>query len=348
MAAYITRRSAICVAAGGATLAFGKARAEGMAGRVVYPVALPTYQSQFVAHGRGFFKDAGLDVQMIQGGNGVKMREIVASGQGDIGIGDITHSMQLTNHGRASRVLMSVDIRNNSLLFIIRKDLAEQGINSLESFAAWKRPDGKKPFLGVSSIGGTVHLWASYYMELLKLKEAVTWLGVGNVDTMLGALKSKQIDVLVSTPSMERDSDQHGWGKLLFDGSSAENWNKTIGGNVPVTAHFALLSSIQKDPAKIQAFTTALWRATQWIKTHSVDDIYGAIEPFVGSTSRDANVFEIGIMKGITDYDGTIDPASFARGEKVWFSELTGIKPQTLADVFASDFVRVAREKYPG
>src|SRR5258707_548482 len=148
MAAYITRRSAICVAAAGASLAFGKARAEDMAGRVVYPVALPTYQSQFVAHGRGFFKEAG------------------------------------------------------------------------------------------------------------------PWIGVGNVDTMLGALKSKQIDVLVSTPSMERDSDQHGWGKLLFDGSSAENWNKTIGGNVPVTAHFALLSNIQKDPAKIQAFTTALWRAT--------------------------------------------------------------------------------------
>jgi ABC-type nitrate/sulfonate/bicarbonate transport system ATPase subunit len=34
----------------------------------------------------------------------------------------------------------------------------------------------------------------------------------------------------------------------------------------------------------MQAFVTALWRATQWIKTLSPDEIYGAIEPYVGST----------------------------------------------------------------
>jgi hypothetical protein len=45
--------------------------------------------------------------------------------------------------------------------------------------------------------------------------------------------------------------------------------NKYIGGKVPVTAHFTLQSTIDKDPAKMQAFVTALWRATQWIEVHN-------------------------------------------------------------------------------
>jgi sulfonate transport system substrate-binding protein len=101
---YVTRRSALTiVAGGGVVLAGGRASAGNNTGRVIYPVAIPIYQTQFVADRLGLFKEAGLDCKLIQGGSGVKTREIIASSQGDIGIGDITHPMQLSNHGRAGR-----------------------------------------------------------------------------------------------------------------------------------------------------------------------------------------------------------------------------------------------------
>ena len=105
--------------------------------------------------------------------------------------------MQLSNHGRAGRVLMPVDTRSSSVMFIIRKDLWDQGITTLEALTEWKRPDGRKPIVSVSSLGGTNHVWASYYMETMGLDQKVTWIGTGNVDTMLGSLKTKQVDVLV-------------------------------------------------------------------------------------------------------------------------------------------------------
>jgi NitT/TauT family transport system substrate-binding protein len=58
----------------------------------------------------------------------------------------------------------------------------------------------------VSSLGGRNHVWSSYYMETMGLVEKVTWIGTGNVDTMLGSLKSKQVDVLVSSLSLLNDS----------------------------------------------------------------------------------------------------------------------------------------------
>jgi NitT/TauT family transport system substrate-binding protein len=347
--AYVTRRGALTiVAGGGVAMASGRARAGDDTGRVIYPVAIPIYQTQFVADRIGFFKEAGLDCKLIQGGSGVKTREIIASSQGDIGIGDITHPMQLSNHGRAGRVLMPVDTRSSAVMFIIRKDLKDQGINTLEALTEWKRPDGRKPIVSVSSLGGTNHVWSSYYMETMGLDQKVTWIGTGNVDTMLGSLKSKQVDVLVSSLSLLNESMEQGWGELLFDGTDEAVWNKYIGGKVPVTAHFTLQSTIDKDPAKMQAFVTALWRAAQWIKAKTPDQIYDAIEPYVGSTSRKANVLEITALQKVADYDGTIDAAGFARGEKVWFREMTGIKPLTIAEVVSPGFVEPARKAYPG
>jgi NitT/TauT family transport system substrate-binding protein len=348
MAMLITRRSALTVIAGGASLAVRSGRAEGMNGRAIYPVAIPIYQSHFVADRIGYFKDAGLDCKLIQGGSGVKTREIIASSQGDVGIGDVTHPMQLANHGRAGRVLMPTDTRSSSVQFIIRKDLWDQGITTLEKLTEWKRPDGRKPIVSVSSLGGTNHVWSSYYMETMGLAEKVTWIGTGNVDTMLGTLKSKQADVLVSSRSLLDESQEQGWGVLLFDGTDEAIWNKYIGGKVPVTGHFTVQSTIDKDPPKMQAFVTALWRAAQWIKARSPEEIYDTIEPYVGSTSRKANISEITALKQVADYDGVVDAASFARGEKVWFREMTGIKPLTIAEVVAPDFVQAAKKAYPG
>jgi NitT/TauT family transport system substrate-binding protein len=233
-------------------------------------------------------------------------------------------------------------------MFIIRKDLWDQGITTLEKLTEWKRPDGRKPIVSVSSLGGTNHVWSSYYMETMGLAEKVTWIGTGNVDTMLGSLKTKQVDVLVSSLSLLNDSMEQGWGTLLFDGTDETIWNKYIGGKVPVTGHFTVQSTIDKDPPKMQAFVTALWRAAQWIKAHSPDEIYEMIEPYVGSTSRAANILEITALKKVADYEGIVDAASFARGEKVWFREMTGIKPLTIAEVVSPDFAEAARKAYPG
>src|SRR5262249_33772794 len=121
---YVSRRSALTIIAGGGlAMAAGRSRAEDTSGRVIYPVAVPVYQTQFVADRIGYFKEAGLDCKLIQGGSGVKTREIIASSQGDIGIGGITHPMQLSNSGRGGRVVMPVDTPSSSVVFIIRKGL---------------------------------------------------------------------------------------------------------------------------------------------------------------------------------------------------------------------------------
>jgi len=70
------------------------------------------------------------------------------------------------------------------------------------------------------------------------------------------------------------------------------------------------------------------------------------IEPYVGSTSRNANILEITALQKVTDYDASIDAAGWARGEKVWFREMTGIKPLTIAQVVSPMLRRGGRERH--
>jgi NitT/TauT family transport system substrate-binding protein len=353
MSFVMTRRRMLCTTVLGAGAVAAQpiaswAQAGGKPTTGVYPVAVPGYQVMYVAAAQGFLKDEGLDIKLIQGGSGTKTREIFASGQADFAIADILHCLQLNNRGRPSRALCAADTRSPSVRWTIRQDLYEQGIDTIQKLAAWKRPDGRKPIFGVSSLGGTAHLWAHHYASRFGVADEFVWVGVGNVDTMLGSLKTRQIDILSATVSIVTDAESHGWGKLIFNGGDADTWNKTIGGTVPVNVNMCLLATIQRDPAKVQAYVNGVYRAACWIKEHSPEEIYGAIEPYVGSTSRAGNILEIAAVKEITDFDGDIDAQSFARGGNVWFGELSGIKPLQLADAFDPTFIRAAHAKYPG
>jgi NitT/TauT family transport system substrate-binding protein len=347
MVFVIRRRELVCVAASAAAFSAIGARAQGKSGSGVYPVAVPTYQVMFVAQAKGFLKDEGYDFKLIQGGSGVKTREILASRQGDFAIADIQHVLQLNKNGRPTRALMALDQRAPGVRFAVRKDLFDQGIDTVQKFAAWKRPDGKRAIFGVSSLGGTSHLWSHYFMESMDLADKVTWVGVGNVDTMLGTLKTRQIDLLSSAISVVTEAEKNGWGKVIYSPSDESTWNAVIGGPVPVNANFCLAATIEKEPDKVQAFTSAAWRAVQWIKANSPENILGVIEPFVGSTSREANLLEIGELKDVADWNGLIPPENWARGEKVWYGELTGLKPVKMEDAVADKFLKAAHAKYP-
>lgn len=348
MTHILTRRQLVVVAGGAlAGMAAGTpAWAQGKNARAVYPVSIATYSSYFVADRKGFFKDEGLNLQLIQGGSGTRMREIVASGQGDIGIGDITHPLQMTNRGRAAKVLSAVDTRAAGVM-IVAEELFKQGVTDLAKLAAYKRPDGGKPIVGVSSLGGTSHVWSSYFLERMNLDRTFTFRGLGTISNMLGALKSQQIDCLVLANSALKDAETHGWGRLLFDMGTDANWNKYVGGKVPVSVNFALQSTIERDPAMVQALVNALLRSVRWIAEQPAEEVLAQIEPFVGSTSREANLIEIGIGKLVADPEGRIDAASFERGGKVYFREMTDIKPVSLADAYAPQFIEAANKKLP-
>ena len=190
-------------------------------------MAVPTYQIQFVAQAKGFFKDEGYDFKLIQGGSGVKTREIIASWQGDFGIADIQHVLQLNKNGRPTRALMTArPARARRALRHPQGSLRPGHRHGAEVRRLEAARRQASAIFGVSSLGGTSHLWSHYFMETMGLADKVTWVGVGNVDTMLGSLKTKQIDVLSSAISVVTEAEKNGWGKVIYSPSDEKIWNR--------------------------------------------------------------------------------------------------------------------------
>jgi NitT/TauT family transport system substrate-binding protein len=350
----LTRRGFLSCAGGiglAAALAPGMARAQ--SGALVkcigaHPANITNYAPQLIAISQGFLKDEGLDFSLVVSGGGSKLREIVAADQADFGLGDITHSLQMTNRGRPAKVVMAIDQRCVIANIVVRSDLHEAGIDTLPKLLAWKRPDGSKPIVAVSTLGGGQHAYAAYILGRVPGGEnAVTWIAGGVTHTMLGGLQTKKFDAIVAAPSWQFEAEDRGWGKAIVDLRDEKLSNELFGGPVSTTVFYARQPTIDGDRAKTQAYVNAMYRAMQWIKGASVEEFYASVgEKYLNALPPEMVKREIAYYKDTFYFGGVVSPEAYANGGKVWFGGMSEIKPIGFADAVDNSFVEAAREKY--
>jgi NitT/TauT family transport system substrate-binding protein len=348
----MNRRQALigsCVVAVSSTLvsrlAFSqKARLTGTATHVTSSV---NYAPHFVAAAKGFFGDEGLDLTFVVGGTGPKLREVVAANQAHFGLGDSAHPILLTNRNRPAKILLAIDDRSSLCNLVIRKEVFDSGVDTIEKLAEWKRPDGSKPVLAVASLGGGQHIYVSYMAERLRIFDRFTWLAGGGTQTMMGQLSTGKFDAIAALPNWVIEAEQKNWGRLAFDVRKDEAWNRYFGGPVPSTVSFALQSTIERNPELVQAYVNGMYRALRWMKTANESEIYDAIgSKYLNEFSPDVAKDEIAYYKPMTNYNGLIDEKQFANLAPILFRDITGMKSVSYADAVESKFIREAARKH--
>lgn len=308
--------------------------------------ATTLYSAFMVVEAEGFAKAEGLDFKLVISDGGARTRQILAAGQATHGHGDASHPLQLTNRGKACKILMVTEARVPYANMVIRKDLFEQGITTPEKFGQWKRPDGSKPTIAASAIGSGTWMYGNYILEQSGVGDRVTWVNGGGAKTRLGGLSSKQFDAIMAEPSLVFDAEDHGWGRVIYDVRDIAAWNRAFGGPIPATCLYTLAASVQASPDTTQAVVNAVYRAVQWLKAHSVDEIYARIgEKYMGDVDPKAVKREIAWYKQVWKYDGVMTEAEFRNGGKVWFREGTDIKPIAFAEVVDTRFILAAHKK---
>ncbi len=312
-----------------------------------HPANISNYAPQLVAIAQGYLKDEGLDFSLVVAGGGSKLREIVAADQADFGLGDTTHALQMTNRGRPAVVLMAVDERCVYANIVVRQHLYEEGIDNVAKLVAWRRPDGGKPIVAVSTLGGGQHAYASFILNRLGGSDAVSWIAGGVTHTMLGGLQTKKFDAIVAAPSWQFEAEDRGWGRTILDLKDRATADALFGGGLPATVFYARKSTIDTDPGKTQAYVNAMYRAMQWIKASPVDDLYALIgERYLGSLPIDIVKREIAYYKESFYYDGRVTPENYQNGSKVWFGGFSEIAPISYENAVTNRFIDAAQKKY--
>ncbi|HRD75680.1 MAG TPA: ABC transporter substrate-binding protein [Hyphomicrobiaceae bacterium] len=324
--------TAVTAQAKTATLAFGPSTA-------VYGLGM-------VAEAKGFFKEEGLDFKLVLGNAGTHGRQALAAGQALFAHGDASHPLQLSTRGKKSKIILATQMIASISNIVVRKDLFDAGITTVEKLAAYKRPDGAKPIVAATAIGSGTWMYGTYVFEANGLGDKVNWVAGGGPKTMFPGLETKQFDAIMAVPGWVIEAEKKGFGKVIYDTSKAGVFQKEFGGTVPVLVVYALEETIQQDKAMVQAFVTGMLKGMKWVKATPIDDVYKLVaEKHFKGVDPEAVKAELGFDKATWTYDGRIDEAAFARGGKVWYRKGSDIPESKFADLVDMSFVEAAHAK---
>jgi NitT/TauT family transport system substrate-binding protein len=324
-----------------------RASAESRQASLAYGPATGVYSLGPIADAKGFLKAEGLDFKLVVGNAGTHGRQTLAAGQALFAHGDASHPLQLTARGKKAKIILATQMISSIGNIVVRKDLYDAGIDSVEKLAAYKRPNGGKPVVAATAIGSGTWMYGTYTFESKGLGNDVTWVAGGGLNTMLPALQTKQFDAIMAVPGWVIEAEGKGFGKAIFDTSKPGVFTAAYGGTVPVLVIYTLEDTIEQDRALVQSFVNGLYQAMLFVKKTPVDELYALVgEKYFQGQDPTALKAEIGFDKATWDYTGRVDKASFERGGNVWYRAGTEIPETKYEDVIDMSFLDAAQARY--
>jgi sulfonate transport system substrate-binding protein len=356
---HLTRRE-LLVAAGalGATVALpGLARAQARAPRSItasHSVSTFVYAQHLVAREKKLFEEEGVtpDKGFIVPGGGAKVVQALAAGQAMFALGDSNHPLKITEKGKDAVILFATDTRCSYANIVIRKELYDAGLTTVEKLGTMKRAGGGKWVIAATAIGSGTHVYGNYVLEQYRspdgrpLNGMVEWVGGGASTTMLGGLKAGKFDGIMAVPEWLWAAEDQGFGRAIYNILDEKTWNQVFGGPLPVTVGYCLKETIEKAPDAVQGYVTACYRAQKWIQKASDSEILELLyRPYMDTFSREEVLKSIRYYKGIFDWDFLVDEKEYNEALKIFLATKTLEKEIPFAQAVDQSFVRKAHQK---
>ena len=342
--------------AAGATLAVGRvAPARAQAPKpitVAHSVSTFVYGQHLVAKEKKLFEEEGVAVpSFIVPGGGAKVVQALAAGQAMFALGDSNHPLKISEKGKEALMLFATDTRCSYANVVVRKELFDRGVKSVEALGDAKLV-GRKAIVAATAIGSGTYVYGVYVLKGLKapdgtpVNEHVEWVSGGASTTMLGGLKAGKFDAIMAVPEWQWAAEEEGFGRAIYDVQDEKAWTRVFGGPIPVTVGYALRETLEKSPDLVQGYVNACYRAQQWIHRAKDDEIVELLhKPYMDTFSRDVVLRSVKYYKTIFDWDFMIDEPSYANGVKVWVP-LAVDKPVPYAKAVDMTFVKKAHAKF--
>src|SRR5438552_13322022 len=100
-----------------------------------------------------FFEDEGVSAPgFIVPGGGARVVNAVTAGQAMFGLGDSNHPLKATEKGRDTAILFTTDTRCSYANVVVRKELFDKGVKSVEQLADAKLV-GRKTVIAATAVG---------------------------------------------------------------------------------------------------------------------------------------------------------------------------------------------------
>ncbi len=212
----------------------------------------------------GFFKEQGLDVELINSRAGVEAENELLAGavQGVVGFYD--HTIDLQTKGK-------------SITAIVQFSQAPGEVEMLSTRHAddVKTPaDLKGKTLGVTGLGSSTDFLSRFIAARAGLKDGeFSLLPVGAGNTFVAAIKQDQIQAGMTTEPTVGQLIKMGAAKVMIDLRTPEKTNEALGGPYPAASFYVQSAWLDTHKEDAQKLANALVKTLRWIKDHSAAEI---------------------------------------------------------------------------
>ena len=230
------------------------------------------YAPQYVAIEQGYFKDEGIELNLVTGFGADKVMTALISGEAQIGFMGSESSIYAYNEGNSDYAVNFAQLTQRAGNFLVSRE-------PIDDFS-WDMLKGCVVLGGRA--GGMPEMVLEYILKNNGIDIANDLEIIQNIDFGLtsGAFAGGQGDFTVEfephATALEKEGSGYVAASLGVDS-----------GYVPYTAYSAKKSYINKNPDIIQGFTNALQRGMEYVNSHSSTDIAKVISPQFPDTDVD-------------------------------------------------------------
>jgi NitT/TauT family transport system substrate-binding protein len=281
----------------------------------------------------GYFKDAGVDVDLKEEPSGADAETLLLANQVDGVVGFYDHTVVIQPQGKCLESVVQFSKAPGEVEVVGKKSSITSGA------------DFKGKHLGVTSPGSST----DFLTQALAGKSGVqtsqyTTVKAGAGDTFIAALNQGAIDAGMTTDPTVARLVESGQGKVLIDMRTEEGSIKALGGAYPSSSLYMQCDYVQGHKDAVQKLANAFVKTLHWMSTHSAQEIADKMPADYAGSDKNLYVSSItatlpmftadGVMpqdgpQTVLDVLGKYNPA--VKGQKI-----------DLAKTYTTDFVKAA------
>ncbi|WP_372527712.1 ABC transporter substrate-binding protein [Piscinibacter sp.] len=303
-----------------------------MVGGIEKQIYLPAILAQLL----GYFKEQGLDVELLTEPSGVHAEDELLAGSVHGVVGFYDHTIDLQAKGKFVQSVVQFAQAPGEAELVATRHAGE--INTPADF--------KGRSLGVTGLGSSTHFLTNYLAIVNGVKPGEIKLrAVGSGATFVAAMRQHVIDAGMTTEPTISQLLKSGESKIMVDLRTPQSTQKVLGGLYPAACLYMTSVWINTHKPQVQKLANALVKTLKYIDTHTPEQIAAELPSEYHVGERAMYVEALRASKSMFTVDGRMPasgPETVLKVLKV-ANRLVKGKTIDLSKTFATEFVDAAR-----
>jgi NitT/TauT family transport system substrate-binding protein len=262
----------------------------------------------------GYYKDAGLNVTLLDFPGGAKALEALMGGSADVVCGFYDHTIQMAAQGKDLRAFVAM-LRYPGLVLVS------------PSFGRIEDLKGKTA--GVSAPGSSTHMFLNYLLVKHGMKpDDVSNASIGMSATAVGAVTHNKVDAAVMTdPALAIVRKQMPGLHILADTRTLEGIRSVFGvESYPSAVLYSKTEWIEKNRDTARQLAGVITKTLSWMRSHTPEEIRDKMPASFRTEDAATDAEVLRTAQAMLSVDGKFTPEAVEVVRKVLSTSLPAVR----------------------